>query len=427
MDTRVFLFALIGLGLMASIFVERRLERGPISLAMVYVAIGYAVFALPFGLPSLAPVVEPMQAGAAEYLTEFIVIVSLLGAGLAIDRKLSWRAWRQIWPLLVILMPLSIATVAWLGWAWLGLAPAAAILLAASLSPTDPVLARSVAVGPPGDNERHDIRFSLTAEAGLNDGLAFPFTYLAIAAIGVTGIGDWTWDWFKLDFLWRIIAGVGVGYLFGRVGSWYVFEKLHDMEQDRQRASEGVIVLGSLLGAYGLAELVNGYGFLAVFVGAVAARQREHDSAYHATAHHFIEQVERIVLVAMLLGFGGLLASGIMAPLGWDGALLGVLILFVIRPVFGVISQVGCGLPLSGRFAVAFFGIRGMGTLYYLAYGMNHGEFADMDRLWAIACFTILASIVLHGVTSGPLLEWVEKRGGHVLPDPDPTGGVRHD
>lgn len=429
LDPRILMFVLFGIGLMASVGLEKWLSDRFLSLPILYVGIGWAVFSLPLGLPDINPTDDAFDAQSLEYITEFIVIVSLMGAGIAIDRPVSWKNWRQIWPLLAIAMPITIAAIAWLGWWWVGFAPASAILLGAALAPTDPVLARSVQVGPPGENERHDLRFSLTVEAGLNDGLAFPFTYLAIAAVGMTAIGGWTLEWFAFDFLWRTFAGCAMGYIVGRVGAWYVFERKADegykgMDEDdsverdalplKYSTSEGLIVLGMLLLAYGAAELVEGYGFLAVFIGAVTARQSENASRYHKISHHFIDQIEKIVLVAVLFAFGGMLASGVLDALTWPAAILALVLIFVIRPLGGLLAESLSGLPLHGKLAVAFLGIRGMGSIYYLAYGQNHAVFTELSLLWATTSFAILASIVVHGVLSAPFIRMVEERGAHI-------------
>ena len=429
LDPRILMFVLFGIGLMASVGLEKWLSDRFLSLPILYVGIGWAVFSLPLGLPDINPTDDAFDAQSLEYITEFIVIVSLMGAGIAIDRPVSWKNWRQIWPLLAIAMPITIAAIAWLGWWWVGFAPASAILLGAALAPTDPVLARSVQVGPPGENERHDVRFSLTVEAGLNDGLAFPFTYLAIAAVGMTAIGGWTLEWFAFDFLWRTFAGCAMGYIVGRIGAWYVFERKADegykgMDEDdsverdalplKYSTSEGLIVLGTLLLAYGAAELVEGYGFLAVFIGAVTARQSENASRYHKISHHFIDQIEKIVLVAVLFAFGGMLASGVLDALTWPAAILALVLIFVIRPLGGLLAESLSGLPLPGKLAVAFLGIRGMGSIYYLAYGQNHAVFTELSLLWATTSFAILASIVVHGVLSAPFIRMVEERGAHI-------------
>ena len=425
-DPRILMFVVFGAGLTLAVTLERWLARYWLSLPILYVAVGFAVWSLPLGLPHFNPTVDGFDAITLEYATEFIVIASLMAAGIAIDRPVSWANWRQIWPLLLIAMPLTIAAVALLGWWALGLAPASAILLGAALAPTDPVLARSVQVGPPGEDQRHDVRFSLTVEAGLNDGFAFPFTYLAIAAVGMTALGDWTLEWAALDLVWRIVAGCAVGYAVGRIGAWYVFEReadapIEDIDEASDEAenpsystSEGLIVLGTLLLAYGLAEFAEGYGFLAVFVGAVTARQRENRSRYHKISHHFIDQIEQIVLVAVLFGFGAMLASGVLSALTWPAALVGLALIFVIRPISGLLAEANCDLPMIGKLAVAFLGVRGMGSIYYLAYGQNNADFAQIDLLWATVSFAILVSIIVHGVVSGPLIRYVEDRRAHV-------------
>lgn len=421
-EPRIFLFILFGLGLMAAVAAERWLADRWLSLPIIYVLLGWGIFSLPLDLPNINPAADGFDAETLEYVTEFIVIASLMGAGLALDRPVNWPNWRQVWPLLVVAMPLCIAGVALLGWWVLGLPVATALLLGAAMAPTDPVLASSVSVGPPGDNKRHDVRFSLTTEAGLNDGLAFPFVYLAIGAVGMTALGTWTLEWFAIDFVWRILAGTVMGVVIGRIGAWYVFEREADgdeaeiegRKESEHSSAEGLIVLGTLLLAYGAAEFVQGYGFLAVFVAAVTARQHENRSRYHKKSHHFIEQVEKIVLVAVLFGFGAMLASGVMDVLTWEGALIGLALIFIIRPLSGVLAQSQSPLPWRGKLAVAFLGIRGMGSIYYLAYGQNSAEFEQLGMVWAVASFTILASIIIHGITASGIMKHLESNGHHI-------------
>ena len=428
LDPRILSLTIFGLGMMLAVALEKLLARYWLSLPILYVAVGFGLGSLPLGFPHFNPAVDGFDSIALEYVTEFIVIVSLMAAGIAIDRPVNWRNWRQIWPLLLIAMPLTIGLVAFLGWWAIGLAPASAILLGAALAPTDPVLARSVQVGPPGEGQRHDVRFSLTAEAGLNDGMAFPFTYLAIAAVGMTSLGAWTWEWAAFDLVYRIAAGCLVGWGVGRLGAWYVFEREADApieeidegsetKQPQYSTSEGLIVLGTLLLAYGLSEIVQGYGFIAVFVGAVTARQSEIRSRYHKISHHFIDQIEQIVLVAVLFGFGLMLSSGVLSPLTWPAALVGIGLVFVIRPVCGMLSESLTLLPWKGKLAVAFLGVRGMGSIYYLAYGQNSAAFSGLPLLWATASFTILVSIVVHGILSGPFITYVESCRGHINTD----------
>ena len=178
MDPYVLTLAFVGAAILGAALLPMLLAGRPLSFPVVYVALGMAVFALPLRLPSIDPLAE---GDVVERMTDLAVIVSLMGAGLKLDRRVGWRSWLTTRRLLVVAMPLTIAGIAVLGWAAAGLVPASALLLGAALAPTDPVLAGDVQVGPPGSEAEDDVRFSLTSEAGLNDGLAFPFINAAIA------------------------------------------------------------------------------------------------------------------------------------------------------------------------------------------------------------------------------------------------------
>jgi len=249
MEPRTFLYALVGVAIAGALALEKRLTKLPLSLPILFVALGWLVFSLPLDLGWLNPAFDAKLATVAEYATELIVIVSLVGVGLAIDRKFSWKNWKQVAPLLWFTMPVCIAGVAWMGWAWLGLAPAGALLLGACLAPTDPVLARAVQVGPPGESGRDDVRFNLSAEAGFNDSLAFPFVYLAIALSTQTLDGELFAQWFGFDVLWRIAAGCGAGWLTGKAASWFVFSG-SDKEEQFFEGREGLLVVGSAWGGF---------------------------------------------------------------------------------------------------------------------------------------------------------------------------------
>ncbi len=382
------------------------LKELPLSLPIVCVAIGTAAFGL---FPSLGNAPDPMQFPVlTERLTELVVVVALTGAGLKLDRKLSWRGWMATWRLLSVTMPLSIALLALLAWWLLALPPAAALLLAAALAPTDPVLASDVQVGPPRSGEEDDVRFGLTSEAGLNDGLAFPFVHLAIgmAAFGAMP-GAWTLEWLRVDVLWKLTAGVGVGYLTGRALAWLTFRVPN--RTNLARTGDGFVGLGITLLAYGATELMHGYGFLAVFISALTLRDAERDHDYHEQLHDFVEQTERLLMMVLLVLFGGALLD-LLRPLDAAMVVFAGLALFVVRPAAGMLGLAGTGLPRHERVLLGFFGIRGLGSFYYLAYGLNHGEFADSHRLWAVVSLIVLASIAVHGTTVTPLMRAVDRR-----------------
>ncbi len=387
------------------------LKELPLSLPIVCVAFGFLIFQVP-GLEAPNPLDHPE---AVERLTELIVIVALMGAGLKLDRPVGWRSWRITWLLLGVTMPLSILVIAVIGGGVLGMSAATAALMGAVLAPTDPVLASDVQVGPPRSGEEDEIRFSLTSEAGLNDGLGFPFTYLAIAmALNSPVPGAWTLEWLAVDVVWRGAAGVGMGWLIGKVLGIAAFRLPNRAKLSR--TGDGFVSLGITLIAYGVTELVHGYGFLAVFVAALSLRHEERNHHYHERLHDFIEQTERLLMMLLLVLFGGALAHGLLIPLGWADVLAAVLILFAVRPLAGLIGLSGVPMPVGEKLAIGFFGIRGMGSFYYLAFALNHANFGVPNQLWAVIGFVVLVSIVVHGTTVTPVMRMLDRSRSRTRP-----------
>ncbi|MCW8087350.1 cation:proton antiporter [Sabulicella glaciei] len=291
----------------------------------------------------------------------------------------------------------------------LGFGLATALLLGAALASTDPVLAGDVQVGPPRSGEEDEVRFTLTAEAGLNDGLSFPFVNLAVAAAAHGSLpGPWLLDWAADDVAWKLGAGLAVGLGVGWALGWLVFRVPN--RAGLSRTGEGFVALGITFLAYSLTELAHGYGFLAVFVAALAVRAAEREHEYHERLHDFVDQTERLLLMVLLVLFGGALAGGLLEALTWEGVAAVVVILFVVRPAAGMASLAGAPQPLGERAAVAFFGIRGIGSFYYLAYALNEERFEAAEELWAVIGFTVLVSILLHGATVTPAMRWLDRR-----------------
>ena len=261
------------------------------------------------------------------------MIVALMGAGLKLDRPVSWRGWESTWRLIGIAMPLTIAAIALLGWAFLGLGIAAALLLGAALAPTDPVLASDVQVGPPQSGKEDEVRFALTSEAGVNDGAAFPFVYLAIAIALSQASGEpFFVDWFLFDVIWKIAAGVGIGWVGGKVMGYLTFRLPN--RAGLSQPKDGLVALGITCLAYGSTEMLHGYGFLAVFIAAVAFRSVERRHQYHKNLHDFTEQIERLLMMVLLVCFGAAIAEGsIFGALSWRVVAAAALVLVVIRPL----------------------------------------------------------------------------------------------
>lgn len=364
------------------------LRNRPVSLPMVHLGVGILI---PL-VWSQAPRIDPVSDGAlVERLAELAVIISLMSAGLKIDRPVGWHRWSSTWRLLAVTMPLCIIGLA-VGGHWLGLSVAAALLLGAVLAPTDPVLAATVQVGPPGEGEEHEVRFALTSEAGLNDGLAFPFVYLAIVVAATHFAADGLIRWALVDVFWRIGAGLVIGYLIGRGVAWVVFSL-----SPPEAVSDGFLAIALTLFAYGAAELAYGYGFLAVFVAALVFRRFEADSEYHRALHDFSAQMEELLMAVILIGFGMSIGQGLLSGIGWRDLVVALAFLAIIRPAAGYLALLGSGVRRRHRAVIAVLGIRGIGTFYYLAYGINQGAFPEAGSLWRVAGLVVFLSVVLHG------------------------------
>jgi NhaP-type Na+/H+ or K+/H+ antiporter len=403
MDTHILLLTVVGAGILAAAILPGLVARAPISLPMVYVVGGALLFWLPLGLEGPQP---GSDSPGAERLTELVVIVSLMSAGLKLSRPFGWRAWGSTWRLLGLTMPLTIAAIAVLGTTVLGLPLAAAVLLGAVLAPTDPVLASEVQIeGPAADEPDDEVRFALTSEAGLNDGLAFPFTNLAIA---LAAGGSWLLGWVVEDVIVKLTVGVVMGLVAGRTFAWLAFAPRS--RQLLARSGEGFVALGVTLAVYGVTELLHGYGFLAVFVAAVVIRQSESSHEYHQVLHDFAETLERLASVLFLILLGGAAVDGALGALTWVGGLVAVGIVVLVRPLAGWLGMLGAPVDRAERTAMAFFGIRGMGTVYYLAHAVNEERFPRAAEVWAVSIAAILTSIVVHGATATAVFAAIDRR-----------------
>ena len=407
-DGSSLLILAVGVATLAAALLPRLLGRLPISMPMVFLGAGILIFLFVPDLPDPLPLEHPEL---TLHLTEVCVIISLMGAGLALNRSVGLRRWSTTWRLLAIAMPICIVVMALLGWWVLGFGIASAVLLGAALAPTDPVLATEVQVSEPvGSDDAADdeARFALTSEAGLNDGLAFPFTWAAIA-ISLVGFapGGWLLEWVAVDVLWRIVVGtavgLGIGWLLGKL----FFGSNRFRIADR---AEGFVALAATFLAYGAAELVEGYGFVAVFVCACAVRASERSHEYHAVLHKFVEQIERLLTVAVVILVGGAIARGLLAGVTWVDVAVAAAFLLLVRPLAGLLALTPGKTGPRERLVIAFFGVRGVGSLFYIAFALAHGNFPDAERLWAITALVVVGSIILHGITATPAMRLLDRK-----------------
>ena len=406
MDSYILSLAIIGLAALGMAWMPYLSQKIRISYAVIYVAIGILFYSL-FG--NVLPTPNPIKyADYAQHLTELVVIISIMGTGLKIDQPFSFKTWSIPFRLVTITMLLCIGLMFLLGRYFLGFNIASALLLGAALAPTDPVLASDVQVGPPMEDVKDNVRFSLTAEAGMNDGVAFPFTWLAIALAMMTvnknfDVGSWV----LYDLIYRIVAGVGIGYAMGRFLAYLVFY-LPD-KKDFVVIKDGFVGIAATLLVYGVTELLHGYGFIAVFVTAITLRNSELNHQLHKELHNFTDQVERILVAIVLILFGGCLASGILNYLTWPMALVGIAFIFIIRPLSGLMGLIGIPVHRKEKLAISFFGIRGIGSFFYLAFAINTYFFGYEKELWSLVSFIVLISVIIHGITANNVMNRMKK------------------
>ena len=423
-------FLVIGVLLVGMAAAGTLLKRLPLTTGMLYLAAGVALGPAGVALLEFDPVAD---SALLERLAEVAVLVSLFGAGLKLRRALSDKRWHLPVRLATFSMAVTVGLVTLLGVFGLGLPLGAAVLLGAILAPTDPVLASDVQVEHPTDHDR--LRFALTGEAGLNDGAAFPFVMLGLGLLGLHDLGELGWRWLAVDVAWACTVGIAVGWALG----WAVSRVVLWLRRERKEAVglDDLLALGLIALAYGLALLLSGYGFLAVFAAGFALRREERRAseaargadapppdvrtaalageaediatapdtapAYMAQAAlGFTEQLERLLEVGLVLLLGGMLSTRTLAVDGWWFI---PLLFLVVRPIAVLVGAPMRGAPRLQRGLTMWFGIRGIGSVYYLMFAIEHGVEGPLaERLVALVFTTVAASIVLHGVSVTPLM-----------------------
>jgi sodium/hydrogen antiporter len=422
-------YVAIGAILIAIALLSSLLHRLPLSIAII--CLGFGVLLGP-GAANLIRIDFMSDDNVLEPLTEVAVIISLFTAGLQLRLPLHRNEWRVSVRLATVGMILTVAAITFLGVTGIGLPLGAAVILGAVLAPTDPVLASDVQVRHSTDSDR--LRFILTGEAGLNDGTAFPFIMLGLGLLGVHDIGAAGWRWWAVDLFWAVSVGLAVGALFGTIVARIVLY----LRQHHQEAVglDNFLAVGLISISYGGALWCNAYGFLAVFAAGVALRRVErispssapndmvrqaagsrarhlatdHDAApaYMAEAVlNFNAQLERFAEVMLVVLVGAMLTVEMFAPriLGWTAV-----VLFIVRPIVIYLTLVKSNLSNLERTYVAWFGIRGIGSIYYLSYAIAHGlTDAHAENIGQLTLVTVAASIILHGATATPLMSYYSR------------------
>jgi NhaP-type Na+/H+ or K+/H+ antiporter len=421
---------LLGILLITMVLIGTLLARLPLSSAMIYLVVGYALG--PGGLGVIAP--DPIQfADVLEPAAEIAVLIALFTVGLKMGVTPFGRHWALPLRLAFLSMAITVGLIAAVGvWA-LDLSLGAAVLLGAILAPTDPVLASDVQVKAGLDPDR--VRFSLAGEGALNDGTAFPFVMLGLGLMGLHELGAGGWHWWAVDVLWATVGGLCIGAALGSLIGWLVVRL-----RTRHRTAVGLdefLSLGVVGLAYGAAQLCLASGFLAVFAAGLALQrgkeqpleqsrveaklldaaadksaQKAEDRATHS--HHassvmtqsvqdFNEQLEKVAELAIVLVVGAMLPYAAESlSLWWFVPLLFI----VLRPL-AVWAGTWRETMAQGQLGmIGWFGIRGIGSVFYLLFAIHHGVTgADARQLVSLTLMTVVASILVHGVTAQPLME----------------------
>jgi len=392
----------LGIVILIAMLFPRFLSRYVITAPIAYLLISVVVF---YFFPS-SPLPHLEQApDLGKRLTEMGVIISLTAAGLKLTRPFSWQSWRYAARLLIITMPLTIAFIAFFGWNFLGLAPATAILLGAVIAPTDPVLASDIQTTPPQTEDSSNTRLALTTEAGLNDGLAFPFTNMAIAMVLVGNDPSlWFADWLLVDFIYKIFTGTLVGLATGWLLAKIIFS-CPKPECHSSAISVGMLTVSLTLLPYGLAEILNSYGFITVFVAACTFRYQETTHEYLNVLHDFSEEIERTLVVILFTILGIYISHGFTTDFQLYMLPAALFIVLIIRPLTGLIGLAGTKLRRSRKYIISFYGIRGIGSIYYLLYAFDHAGFEQSREVLALVTTVIILSVFIHGLSARPVMD----------------------
>lgn len=416
--------AVIGAVLLSLVLLGTLIGRLPLSSAMLYLGIGWLLGPTVLGVLTPDPV---RHAALLETVAEIALLISLFAVGLQLGVPLGDRRWWLPLRLAVISMACMVALVACVGVVALGLPLGAAILLGGILAPTDPVLASGVQSESGVRPDR--LGFSLAGEGGLNDGAAFPFVLLGLALLARPSAGP-PLHWWTVELLWSPLLGTVLGGALGAaMGRLVVYLRA------RHREAVGLDVflgLGLIALSYGLAQLCNASGFLAVFSSGLALQRVSEKPIAHSPplgaaeeveghsyetlathSHHasatmrdsvqlFNGQLEKLAELALVVGVGAMLAYAAPLPAVWWFV---PLLIVVLRPVSVLPAIVGERLSLRQAALLGWFGIRGIGSIYYLVFALHHGlESRIADVLVTLTLWTVAISIVVHGLSAQPLM-----------------------
>ncbi|CAK9052771.1 Na(+)/H(+) antiporter [Durusdinium trenchii] len=377
-------FLVVGILLVSLASIRPFLKRFWITVPQLQLLCGLAIGPLALNLVSLD---WTKDAKLLEVVAEVAVIISLYATGVKMREPLLSKTWIPPLILASFTMVATILMMTVTGILWMDLSLSAALLLGAVLAPTDPVLADEVQVEHAGDD--HPLRRTLTGEAGFNDGTAFPFVLLAIGLSDpqLHALGENFWRWIAIDLVWKIVGGLVIGWcsgqLLGRLTLWFQHKESEEHGIDEIRS------LGFIALTYGCALFLNTYAFLAVFAAAVGLRHVELQAAKgdgnERDADDLLREqsdvasaLESLIQVLLVVVVGVLLSTTPL--LNWKTWLFALVAIIIIRPLAVLLTLHTNMLSLRYKLLCAWFGIRGIGTLFYLAHAIVLGAASSLPE-----------------------------------------------
>lgn len=417
-------FLLVGVLMLGRGLTSTILARSPFSSSFIYLTIGVIAGPMVLHLFHFDPIGE---APLLETLSEVAVLISLFSAGIKMPVPVTVKQWTKPILLAWLSMALTVFFVAAFSYFVFDFPIGLAILLGAILAPTDPVLATDVQSRHAGDKDQ--LRFNLTCEAGMNDGSAFPFVMLGLGLLGLHNLGDSAWEWAAFDVIWATSSAVIIGILAGILVA-HVGLKLRSSEF-KHEILDDLVGLGLIAIVYGVSLYVGAWGFLAVFFAGVALRQQElklserrsnevkfnnrnngsalensEDSApsiISVEALVFGAHLERLSEMLLVFLLGGMLAIHFW---NWQSVILAIFLFLVARPLSVYISLIGTNAPWKLRTMIGWFGVRGIGSIYYLMFAIGQGiDKTYANQLTQLTLVVITLSIIIHGTSVKPIMD----------------------
>lgn len=337
------------------------------------------------------------------YLVELALVLTLFADGLVVEDELLRSHWTPTVLALVLAMPITLLLLAL---AAKGLFPALswpeAFLLGAVLAPTDPVVTSAIVTS---DRIPATVRHTLNLESGLNDGLALPFVLFFLAlATGADAPGIEA-----ARLAGETISGAAIGVALALAGAWLLARLPWAGVEHKY---EGLYALGVALVAFGVAEktgLAN--GLIAVFVGGIALAVARHEIP--DTFLEFNESLSALLQVVTFTVFGALIVAT-----GWNGSTLRLVLfiafaLLVARPVAVLLAFSRVSEPLWNKLFMAWFGPKGVASMLFALLVLSSSD-ANRTLVFDIASFTVLVSILAHGLTDTVGAKWLQRRLGDV-------------